>query len=107
MRISRREVLEVLRVGKRFNSPNFILYVENKGLNGSRFSFSVSKKVCPTAVERNKQRRRGYSVLQDKSLTLNPGFKCFFVFKKGSGKIKFEEIKKEVAELLSLAGVVR
>ncbi len=109
-RISRKEFPYILTKGKRYNSPNFLLYVaRDEGLNKetpSRFSFSVSKKVCKNAADRNRQRRRGYSVVSHLIKNTKPGFLCFFSFKKGSGGSSFINLEKEVPELLSLSSVL-
>lgn len=99
-RISRIEIDVVLRKGSRYNSQNLILYAYKNSSKLSKFSFSVSKKVCKTAVSRNKYRRRGYSVIARKISLIMHGFLCLFVFKKGSGSIKYENLEKEILELL-------
>ncbi len=106
-RIARQAFTEILTRGKRYNSPNLLLYVaESSPKEPSRFSFSVSKKVHKLAVDRNKYRRRGYSVVSQHVANARPGYLCFFVFKKGSGSIKFETLQKEVLDLLHTSGVI-
>jgi ribonuclease P protein component len=75
-------------------------------LSPSRFSFSVSKKVCRNATDRNKFRRRGYAVTQKYVKNIKPGFLCVFSFKKGSAKMTFVEMEKEIVNLLSDASVI-
>ena len=73
----------------------------------SRFSFSVSKKVASKAVDRNKYRRRGYSVIRNNINKIKSGFFSAFSFKKGEGPIKFSELEKEILGLLSSAGMLK
>jgi len=104
-RISKKEIEVILKTGKRLNSPHLSLYISKTNLGCSRFSFSVSKKVCPKAVDRNKYRRRGYSVIQ-KINQIKPGYDCLFVFKKGSSGIKHDIVEGEISELLYVSGVL-
>ncbi len=105
-RIPRELLVNALSQGKRYNSSNLLLYVLENSAGLSRFSFSVSKKVCKNAVDRNKFRRRGYSVVGKYLKKVKPGFLCIFSFKKGSGKIRFEQMEKEITDLLHSAGVL-
>lgn len=106
-RIQRKDFSKVLSLGKRYNTPNLLVYVlPVSEQSGSRFAFSVSKKVCPKAVDRNRLRRRGYSVVGKYIQKVNPGFLCLFSFKKGSGSITFKTLEKEVADLLGDSRVV-
>jgi ribonuclease P protein component len=105
-RISRKEIDKVLKSGQRLNSPHLLLYLSKTGLNYSKFSFSVSKKVCQKAVDRNKYRRRGYSIISKAGKT-QAGFAGLFVFKKGSSGLSFDTIEKEVLGLLCDSGVLR
>lgn len=72
----------------------------------SKFSFSVSKKVSKKAVDRNKYRRRGYSIVSQYLSIIKPGFICFFSFKKSNKPPKFLDLEKEVKSLLSESGVL-
>jgi ribonuclease P protein component len=105
-RISRKEFGELLTNGKRFNSPHLLLYILQNKEADSRFAFSVSKKVAKSAVERNKYRRRGYSIISKNSTKIKKGFYFFFSFKKNSIPIAFTNLEKEVGELLSSASML-
>lgn len=71
-----------------------------KDIENSRFSFSVSKKVSKMAVNRNKLRRVGYSIVEKCIENVNPGYFLFFSYKKGAEKYKYQEIEKEILGLL-------
>lgn len=105
-RISRKEIEVLLKSGRRYHSPNLQLYSLTKDIKNSKFSFSVSKKVCKNAVDRNKYRRRGYSVIGKHKSLIKSGFYCLFIFKKNSKSITFESIETEILELLSVSGVL-
>ncbi len=104
-RISRSEFPYILANGKRYNSQHLLLYLvknqANKPYFQTKIAFSVSKKVCNTAVGRNKLRRRGYSVVGKKISKIEPGSLGFFVFKKGSTSTSFKALEGEIFELLS------
>ncbi|MFZ2522876.1 MAG: ribonuclease P protein component [Minisyncoccia bacterium] len=104
-RIGRSLFAYITRVGKRYNSPHFLMYTapmkaEEKPQD-SRFSFSLSKKNCKSAVLRNKLRRRGYSVIKDIIINIESGHYFFFNSKKGVEKVGFLELKGEIVKLLS------
>lgn len=109
-RISKKEFPNLMKNSRRFNSPHFLLYLsknnENKPQNNSRFSFSVSKKVCKEAVSRNKLRRRGYAVIEHIIERIKPGLLCFFVYKKDLGNESFSFLEKEINTLLLDSGVL-
>ena len=118
-RILRKDLPYILTKGKRYNSKSLLMYVvkqqttvpEQSSVRGSssklaRFSFSVSKKIEKSAVKRNKLRRQGYSVIDRHIEQIKEGNLFFFVFKKGSNTITFNNLEKEVLQLLSASSVL-
>ena len=108
-RIARLEFTNILSKGKRYNSPHLLLYIASNSKEShkdSTFSFSVSKKVCSNAVDRNKYRRQGYSTVGKHIKLIKPGFQCSFSFKKGIKGLTFGILEKEILELLSNSGVL-
>lgn len=113
-RIPKENFSYILKTGRRFSSPKLLLYVsripentaKNKDKNLTRFSFSVSKKVSPLAVDRNKYRRRGYSVIRSNLNKIKDGYFLFFSFKKGSISVTSQALEKEILALLSEALVL-
>ena len=92
---------EVLSKGKRFNSDHFLAYISHFNASGhSRFAFSVSKKVCKNAVDRNRLRRQGYSIVTKHIKEIPDGFFCVFMYKKGSHLALFSDLEKEVMYIL-------
>lgn len=110
-RISRKEFPYILSKGKKYDSNHLFLYmtpIHSNGANkSSKFSFSISKKVRPSAVERNKYRRRGYSIVSNHIEEVKPGYFYFFSFKKGSVPMKFSVLEKEITELLSVPRMIK
>lgn len=107
-RIERKLFSHIMTKSKRYHSTSFVFYVstiEGKPNSPSRFSFSVSKKILKSAVLRNKQRRRGYSVINKHLKVIKPGFLCFFVYKNGF-HTNFSDLEKDIQGLLSLSGMI-
>jgi len=111
-RIPRKDFSQILSLGRRYNSEHLLLYTRNLlTLGVSKFSFSVSKKVCKLAVGRNKFRRRGYNAIRRIGLIgpmchIKPGYFCFFSFKKNSSSISFSLLEQEILHLLQDSGVI-
>ncbi len=101
-RIPRDNFTRILSHGIRFNSSKLLLYLDKMPENNpSRVAFSVSKKVCSKAVDRNRYRRIGYSVVSKFLSNIKSGYFLFFVYKKGSIPVKFSILEKEIEALLS------
>jgi ribonuclease P protein component len=88
---------------RRFNSPHLFLTLSKNENKPSRFSFSISKKICKHAVDRNRYRRRGYSVISKNLKNIPDGFLFFFSFKKGVYPVLFSDLEKEIVGLLQNA----
>jgi ribonuclease P protein component len=73
----------------------------------SRFGVSVPKKVAKTAVERNKIRRRVYSVIKKVESLLITGKNSIFIMKAGSEKIGFEELTNEIKKIFVKSGLLK
>jgi len=89
---------------RRFNSPHLTLTVvknENEK-EPTRFSFSVSKKVRKLAVDRNRLRRQGYSIVGEHLAEIPDGFLFFFSFKKAAYPVSSAELEKEICGLLNV-----
>ncbi|HEY0221174.1 MAG TPA: ribonuclease P protein component [Candidatus Paceibacterota bacterium] len=106
-RIVRKDFSYISNSGKRLHSPIFLLNLaKNKANSASQVAFSVSKKTEKSAVKRNKLRRLGYRVLENNIKLIKPGFFAHFLFKKIKSFPEYEEIEKEVVELLSKSSVL-
>lgn len=101
---------EVFIRGATASSANFLLKFQpslTEAQKPSRFAVSVSKKVAPTAVMRNRVRRRVYSVLRDVATKVVAGYLVAFVVKKGGEAMLYEIIPAEIIDLLKRAGLYR
>ncbi len=106
-RIPRKDFPFILQSGRRINSPHILAYILKIDTESpSRFSFSVSKKVAINAVDRNKYRRQGYSIISKLTPHIQAGYKVFFSFKKGTGQFSFKILESEVISLLRTSGVI-
>ncbi len=107
-RIERRLFSQIMAKSKRYHSNSFVFYlypIENDPSKPSQFSFSISKKVLKSAVHRNKQRRRGYSIIKNHIKSIKSGFYCFFVYKKGF-YTEYSDLEKDIEGLLSVSGMI-
>jgi ribonuclease P protein component len=86
-------------IGSRFffHSRNFTLRVANS--DEIRVSVSVSKKVSKQAVTRNRIRRRAYAVMAELMPNL-PNKLFLLIAKPGSLKLKMDDLREELAELM-------
>jgi ribonuclease P protein component len=102
-RIQKALFSKVFSGGKRFVSAHFLVGATKIGGGTSRFAFSVSKKVCKRAVDRNRLRRQGYAVIEKHLKNIPPGFIFIFTFKKFAEKISFSEMEKEICDMIANA----
>ncbi len=105
-RISKKEFGELLKNSKRYNTDHFLFYLAKNKATYTKFAVSVSKKVCRRAVDRNKIRRRGYSVISKKIGQLKTGYSGLFVAKAHSLDLKFNVLEEEINALLLKSGVI-
>jgi ribonuclease P protein component len=99
-RIPRKDFAPLLKSRAFYNSAHFTLRYAENGSKTGRATASVSKKISKRAVVRNTVRRRIYSILAQKPL---PSGLFLFIAKAGADKVKGEELKKEVLDLLKSA----
>lgn len=104
----KREIFSDVLKGVRYNSPHFLIYAKKINIEKpSIFAFSVSKKVCNNAVDRNRLRRQGYSVISKNINSLSKGFMIFFLFKKGQRPPTFSVLEQEIVKNLIEIGVLQ
>ncbi|OHA25866.1 MAG: ribonuclease P protein component [Candidatus Taylorbacteria bacterium RIFCSPHIGHO2_02_FULL_44_36] len=103
-RVSRKLFEAVFRSATTFSSPFFVLKIKKE--EASRFAFSVSVKICPKAVDRNKLRRRGYAAARNLLPEIKIPTICLFIIKKGAEKLTFQKLQEEIKNILQKAGIV-
>lgn len=98
-RIPKALAREVFGRGVNVSSSNFLLKTLKSSGNQTRFAVSISKKVAPTAVLRNRTRRRVYNSVRDFWPRIKPGFLVAVSVKKGGEKLPYSDLAKEVEGL--------
>ncbi len=96
----------VMDKGRSMHSSLFIFRLAKIGGN-SRFSVSVSKKVAKKAVDRNKIRRRAYSVLNSLYSRIQNGFHGVLIAKNTASKAPFQEISADIEGFFVKSGLLK
>jgi len=106
-RINRKDFTKVSVRSKATHSL-FLTLRCNKKSNDyvARFSVVVSKKVAARSTERNRIRRRIYSILRNLSGSIRKGSNCIFYCKKGIQGRTYNEFEQEILFLLKKARVL-
>jgi len=97
-RLSRGEFAHLLKHGKRLHSPYFsLLYTP---VEGTKCGLVVGKKIAKKAVERNKLRRKIYTIFGE-NLTLLDGFHCAILTRPSITSLSYSELKTEMEKVLN------
>lgn len=99
-RVSRKLFESAYRASRTFSSPFFVL--KTKEAPASKFAFSVSAKICPKAVNRNKLRRRGYAAARNLLPQIKKPAVFLFIAKKGVEKLNFQKLQEEIKRSLRI-----
>lgn len=99
-RLIKSEFNQVFSKGKIYSSPTLLIKVLEKDSSKSKFSVSVSKKVAPKAVVRNKIRRAVYRAIA-KIIKNIKNIDCTVIVKKDLSKSPQNEIDQSVTNILS------
>ena len=104
-RLRSSEVEEVFLKGRRLGTP-LLSFVSLSPVDRAAFAVVVTKKVARSAVDRNKIRRRVYSIL---SKVKNYHTKVHGVFlpKKETKNISFAVLEKEIENILIRANIIK
>lgn len=101
----RREFEEVQRGGLSRAHPLLILRAASNDLALTRFGFAVGRRAAPTAVVRNRLRRRLREVVR--LLPVNDGWDVVFIARRGADAANFQQIREAVRDLLRRAGLLQ
>lgn len=88
-----KEILEVIKKGKKNFFKYFIIYRKKNDLANSRFCISVSKKLG-NAVVRNKLKRQVKDIIMKNLLTINEDY--VIILSSSFKELSFEEKKNEI-----------
>lgn len=107
--IKKKDFENLLKNGKTYYSPLFILKVIKNKLKITRFGFIISKKTTKKAVIRNKIKRRLREIIRKEIKELGSGFDGVIIVK--NNPLIFEkdyyQIKKEINQLIQKAKLKR
>lgn len=102
-RMSQALAREVFTRGLNSATPHFLIKTLPSSASStfgqksaSLFAVSISKKIAPTAVLRNRTRRRVYAAVRDVLPRVRPGLLVGIVVKKGGEKIPYATIATEI-----------
>lgn len=97
-RMNTKEVLDVIKNGKRLSSPFFsVIFLKKDDIKVEKFAVIASKKLFPRAVDRNFVRRRVMNAIKNlKNKTLSGVF-VIFMSKKEVFNVKFSILKEEIS----------
>ncbi|PIR96663.1 MAG: ribonuclease P protein component [Candidatus Doudnabacteria bacterium CG10_big_fil_rev_8_21_14_0_10_41_10] len=102
-----KDIVLVLRRGRRLTSSFMNLNVLNNHTKVSRFGFIVSKKVAAKPIKRNLIKRRMRNIIGKHKKNLLTGFDCLFVTKPPIKLVDYQDTEKELLGLLERAGQVK
>ncbi len=105
-RINKKLFEKIFKEGKNYHSDFLGAKISRTKTENSQFAFTVSKKIAPTAVQRNLLRRRGYSIVQKYLPKIKTPIIGIFILKKGSNKLNTDEYKKEIEIILNKANLL-
>lgn len=106
LRINTSLFKEIMEKG-RFSNGKFFLFRFVKKEGKTRFSVAVSKKVAKNAVDRNKIRRRVYSLLRKFVDTTKSDYKIVISVKSGIDKADNELLYKELESDFVKSGLLK
>jgi ribonuclease P protein component len=106
-RLSKATIEKHLIRARRIKTARFlVLYTQIPGLKGPQISVSASKKVAPTAVMRNKLRRRGYAALLPLIPTVSPTAAVLISYVVRDSTSPIPGITLEIKDILKKAGLL-
>lgn len=101
---STREFSRIIKNKSSFKYKDYIVYVERTNEPLYHFGFSIGKKVG-NAVVRNKVKRQLKNILDKKTYQI--GFNCIIIVRKTVLDKTFEEMEKDVYQLLQKINIVK
>ncbi|NOY35507.1 MAG: ribonuclease P protein component [bacterium] len=106
-RINKEMFKKVFPSGRSVHSGLISLKITKGEEENARFAFVVSAKTAKKAVDRNKLKRRARHIAAKLLPSFKRGVTVIFFFKKGSEKLDFKELEKEMANICKKAGILQ
>jgi ribonuclease P protein component len=102
-RIQNQRLIQKLgKDGQSYKSTHFVFKFLPSDLPDSKFAISISKKVAPQAVRRNKLRRQVAESLRHSISEIKKAIVCLIIQKKGTpDKLDYSIIEKEIQEFIN------
>jgi len=100
------EFSRVYRKGKYFSGKYLTINVLESIYAYNRIGVSVSRKAYKSSVKRNLYRRRIKEILRTGNFNLKKGYDIVFVVKKTDEIPKYQDIEKEIIDLLIRAKLI-
>lgn len=99
---SSREYTEIINNGKSIKSNNFSIYYRNND-EKNRYGISIPKKTGK-AVVRNKIKRRVKNIIDNNKNSMQSGYDYVIIIRKGILELTYQEMEKELLNLISNIG---
>lgn len=107
-RLTKQQIEKHLIQARRLKTSRFlVLYTRIPQLGRPQVSFTVSKKVAPRAVLRNKLRRRGYEAVKTLIPKLSTGVLALVSYTKADSTSPIPELREEVFEAFKSAKLLQ
>ena len=102
-RIQNQRLIQKLgRDGQSYKTRHFVFRFLPSDLSDSKFAISISKKVSPKAVHRNKLKRQIAESLRNRIKTFKDAIVCLIIQKKGTPeKLDYSIIDTEIQEFIN------
>ena len=99
---NQRLIYKLGREGKSYKTSHFVFKFLPSDLSDSKFVVSISKKVAPKAVDRNKLRRQINESIKAHMDKLKGAIVCLIIPKKGTPeKMDYNMINTEIEEFIN------
>ncbi len=106
-RLTKQTIEAHLIRARRIKTSRFlVLYTSIPGLKEAQVSFTVSKKVAPHAVLRNKLRRRGYSAVRPLIPLFSPGVGVLISYLTPDTKVSISDLTAELKKTFVSIGIL-
>ena len=97
--LNRKDFVNLNRIGKRFHSAHFLLYIGKNRLGITRLGIIASKKIG-NAVTRNRVKRFIREFFRLHKSLMPEGIDILVVARTGAGELDYHRVKEELGEIL-------